>query len=92
MELVLDVGARLPHRDDVGEVVLHEVEAVPLDDAVGHGGAGPPEGDGAVGHGEGAQIQRHGRNCKEKKKERRSIVLRDPKCRDLSMLGGKTRG
>ena len=76
MEFVLDVGARLPHRDDVGEVVLHEVEAVPFDDAVRHRGAGPPEGDGAVRHGQGAQLQRHRRDCKVD--QRRYTT---PKCR-----------
>ena len=77
MELVLDVGARLPHRDDVGEVVPHEVEAVPLDDAVGHGGPGPPEGDGAVGDRQGAQVQRHGRNWKKINRIRyiRNVVI-----------------
>ena len=72
MKFVLDVGARLSHRDDVGEVVPHVVEAVSLDDPVGHGGAGPPERDGAVRHGQGAQVQRHRRNWKEERKKDQS--------------------
>ena len=68
--MVIHLLLGIPHRPHVGEVLVHEVHPVALDDAIGFFGTVPEDPDRGVRHLSDGHVHGHGGHCGEREGEK----------------------